>query len=391
VRIAWITPGFSSDERDWCIPALLDLARTLAARHDLHVFALRYPYRRDRYTVFGATVHAIGGAHRGRGTLPGVWRALLSEIAREHRRARFDALHAFWLWEPGVIAAWLRERLGVRTIVSLAGGELIHLPAIGYGYGGRRWLLRVMGWAIRRADQAAAGSTGLLGTARDLFGLDSSRLVFAPLGIDVKMFSPEERRVSGPPTIVNVGSLQPVKGQADLIRAFRYVVDRVPEARLIIAGDGPLRADLGTLAAQLRLADRVTLLGDVRHEALPDVYRAAALFVQASLHEAQGMAALEAAACGLPIVGTPTGALADLAPDAAVASPAGDPIRLAQAIVAALGDPARLRAMGQAARACVEQTYSLEAAASRFEPLYHGAASGRNQLLLAQRRRDAKR
>lgn len=373
MRIAWIVPGFSSDERDWCIPALLDLARTLAARHDLHVFALRYPYRRDRYALFGATVHAIGGAHRGRWTLPGVWRALLSEVVREHRRAHFDALHAFWLWEPGVITAWLRGRLGVRTIVSLSGGELIHLPAIGYGYGGRRWLMRAMGWAIRRADVVAAGSSGQLAKAPDLFGLDSTRLAFAPLGVDVKMFSPEDRRVSAPPAIVNVGSLQPVKGQADLIRAFRHVVDRVPEARLVIAGDGPLRADLGALTAQLRLADRVAFLGDVRHESLPDVYRAAALFVQASLHEAQGMAALEAAACGLPIVGTPAGALADLAPDAAVTSPVGDPIRLAQAIVSVLGDPARLRDLGQAARARVEQTYSLEAVAPRFELLYHDA------------------
>ena len=374
MKIAWIVPGFSSDERDWCIPALLDLARTLAAQHDLHVFALRYTYRRDRYAVFGATVRAIGGAQRGRWTLPGVWRAMLSEVAREHRRARFDVLHAFWLWEPGVIAAWLRGRLGVRTIVSLAGGELTHLPAIGYGYGGRRWLMRAMGWAIRRADVVAAGSTGLLSKARDLFGLDSGRLAFAPLGVDVKMFSPEDRRVSAPAAIVNAGSLQPVKGQADLIRAFQHVVDRVSEARLAIAGDGPLRADLEALTAQLRLADRVTFLGDVRHEALPGVYRAATLFAQASQHEAQGVAALEAAACGLPIVGTPVGALVDLAPDAALASPVGDPIRLAQAIASILGDRARLRAMGQAARARVEQTYSLEAAASRFEWLYHGVA-----------------
>jgi len=91
-----------------------------------------------------------------------------------------------------------------------------------------------------------------------------------------------------------------------------------------------------------------------------------------SLHEAQGMARLEAAACGLPIVGTSVGALADLAPDAAVASPPGDPIRLAQAILSVLDDPARQRMLSESARARVEAVYSLEAAASRFETLYRG-------------------
>ncbi len=370
MRIAWIVPGFSNDERDWCIPALLDLARVMAARHDLHIFALRYPYRRDRYAVFRATVHPIGGAHGGRWTLPGVWRAMSSAVTREHRRTRFDVLHAFWVYEPGVIAAWLKRSLGVRTIVHLAGGELIDLPGIAYGYGGRRVLMRAMRWALRQADVVTAGSMRYLDEARSAANLDDERLAFAPLGVDLETFSPEGRHLEMTPTVINVGSLQPVKGQADLIRAFRFVADRAPNARLAIVGDGPLRARLERLARELDLTGRLHFAGDLRHERLPDVYRQATVFVQASLHEAQGMAVLEAAACGVPIVGTPVGALADLAPDAAVTSPPGDPLRLAQAILSVLDDPARGRELGQAARARVEQMYGLEVAVERFEKLY---------------------
>lgn len=370
MKIAWIVPGFSGDEHDWCIPALLDLARVLTARHELHIFALRYPYRHDRYSLFDVTVHAIGGGQRGRWTLPGVWRAMLSAVTREHRRARFDVLHAFWAYEPGVIAGWLKQRLGLRTIVSLAGGELIDLPGLAYGLGGRRALMQAMRWALRKADVVTAGSMGLLEKARSVAHLDHDRTTFAPLGVDVAMFTPEGRRRETTPTIINVGSLQPVKGQGDLIRAFRFVVDQEPNARLAIVGDGPLRAELETLVVQLQLADRVSFAGDVRHERLPDLYHEVGLFVQASFHESQGMAMLEAAACGVPIVGTPVGALADLAPDAAVASPPGDPIRLAQAILSVLGDTTRCRMLGDAARTRVAEVYSLDAAMSRFGALY---------------------
>jgi glycosyltransferase involved in cell wall biosynthesis len=191
------------------------------------------------------------------------------------------------------------------------------------------------------------------------------------LGVDVEMFAPETGLRESSPTIVNVGSLQPVKGQAILIRAFRFVADRKANVRLVIAGAGELRSELELLTAELNLSDRVHFLGDVRHEQLPAVYRDATLFVQASLHEAQGMAVLEAAACGLPIAGTMVGALADLAPDAALAVPPGDPIRLAQLVLSVLDDPQRLRTLGQAARARVVETYSLDASADRFERLYH--------------------
>jgi len=370
MKIAWIVPGFSSDERDWCIPALLDLARTLAARHELHVFALHYPFRRNRYSVFGARVHAIGGANRRGWRLPAILNAAASEVAREHRQSRFDALHAFWVYEPGIIAAWLKRRLGVRVIVTVAGGELVNLPGIAYGLAGRRWLLRLMRWAMRQADVVTAGSSGPLDDVRSVAGRDASRIALAPLGVDMAMFHSAGRRPETPAVLVNVGSLQAVKGHADLIRAFRFVVDRESNVRLRIAGAGELRAELEALSAELNLHDHVQFVGEVRHDQLPDVYRRATMFVQASYHEAQGMAVLEAAACGLPIVGTRVGALADLAPDAAVATPPGDPIRLGQNILTVLSDPARLRALGHAAQDRAQKIYSLEASVARFESLY---------------------
>ena len=88
LHIAWVVPGFSASEADWCIPALLDLARVLSDTVDLHIFTLRYPHRQGSYRVYGATVSAFGGA-TGRGARSAqVWGATLHALRTAHRGPR---------------------------------------------------------------------------------------------------------------------------------------------------------------------------------------------------------------------------------------------------------------------------------------------------------------
>jgi glycosyltransferase involved in cell wall biosynthesis len=82
------------------------------------------------------------------------------------------------------------------------------------------------------------------------------------------------------------------------------------------------------------------------------------------------MAVLEAAACGTPIVGTAVGALCDLAPEAAVATPVGDADGLAQALLDLLRDPDRAVQIGRAAQQAVARGYSLERSTDRFISIY---------------------
>lgn len=377
MRVVWIVPGFSSDEHDWCIPALRDLAREIALRCELHIVALHYPFRREVYRVFGATVHSQGGSNRGGVHTPALW----CEAIRTINSLRPDVLHAFWAYEPGVIAAWHARR--IPTIIHLAGGELIDLPHLHYGLRGKlrtRWLMR---WALQRARIVTAGSRYLIDLA-EKFVVDRE-IVFAPLGVDGAMFlphppapSPEmKRHISGEGEIVllNVGSLEPIKDQAMLLRAFKRVVESVPQARLIIAGQGSLEGELRSLSQHLGLADRTDFVGEIPHDELPELYRRVALFVQASRHEAQGMAVLEAAACGVPLVGTAVGAIADLSPDAAVATPVGDESSLAQAIISLLRDPARRDRLSRAARDVIAREYALTRAVDRAMMMYESVMS----------------
>ncbi|HEV8486366.1 MAG TPA: glycosyltransferase family 4 protein [Blastocatellia bacterium] len=364
MRIGLIVPGFSADENDWCIPALLNFVRALAEREEVVVFTLRYPHTRGVYKIGNAVVHSLGWAdRRGRHSIT-LWAAAIQQIARQHRQRSFDVLHAFWASEPGIIAAWFSKRLPV--IISLAGGELIHLPDIEYGLTRRLHSRLLIRWALRRASAVTAGSNYLSEIAQRHL---AKRPVVAPLGVDLEMW----RSASIPTeslTLLSVGSLERVKGHEVLLRAFQQVVKEFPSARLIIAGSGSLHDSLQVAARQLGVVDRVDFCGAVAHDRLPDLYRSAVLFVQSSHYEAQGMALLEAAACGLPIVGTRVGSLADIAPDAAIATAVGDVDQLTKAIATLLRNPNQRALMGRAARNEIERKYDLALAVERFVNLY---------------------
>lgn len=370
MRIVWIVPGFSRDETDWCIPALRDLAGEIALRCDLHIVALQYPYHRVVYQAFGATVHSLGGANRGGRHTPGVW----GEASRVIQALRPDVLHAFWAYEPGVVAGWFARR--VPTIIHLAGGELIDLPDIGYGLRGRRRVRWLMRWALDRARIVTAGSRQLIDMAEKFTG--GREIVFAPLGVPSypSALSTEKfRSREDEQTILNIGSLEPVKDQALLLRAFKRVSTVVPEARLIIAGKGRLEGELHALSQSLEVASRVDFTGEMPHDKLPGLFQQAAVCVQTSRHEAQGMAVLEAAACGVPLVGTAVGAIADLSPKAAVAVPVGDEASLSHALISLLHDPARRKQLGRAAQDSVARDYALTRTADRALMMYGLLAS----------------
>lgn len=331
MKVGLIVPGFSADERDWCIPALLNFARWVAADHDLHVFALHYPFRRAVYSVFGATVHSLNGRNRRALHRLGLWRDAQSALSAEHARGRFDVLHAFWANEPGFIATLAGRAFKIPTVVSLAGGELVGLANIGYGsqlHALDRWQVN---FALQRATRVTAGSQYLQELARSR-GVEAQRV---PLGVDVKMFSPIPPSRDQVKRILNVASLRPVKGHSLLLQAFAQLARS--ETRLEIVGQGPLESHLRAQAKALHISDRVVFSGTIPHNVLAAKYREADVVVQSSWHEAQGMAILEAAACDQVIAGTRVGILPELArTDAAVAvSPNGASV-LADALKSAL-------------------------------------------------------
>jgi glycosyltransferase involved in cell wall biosynthesis len=377
VRVGLVVPGFSADANDWCIPALRNLALQLAGVADLHVFTLRYPARPARYELFGAHITALGGGEaRGLGSA-GLWRRTASALAAEHRAHPFDVLHAFWAGEPGFVSALMGRALRIPTVVSLAGGELVRLRDIGYGGHLRRAERMKTRLALRLARVVTAGSASTLASATSWLGPQPPwRMRQIPLGVDLTMFAPaDDRPADRVPRLLNVASLSRVKDQATLLLAAALLRERGYAFDLEIAGSGPLQGELRSLAGRLDLDSTVRWRGEIVHDRLPREYQRAQLFVLSSRHEAQSMVALEAAAIGLPVVGTSVGVLPELAPAAARVAPVGDADGLADAIAGLLNDePSRIRS-GQAARSRAVAEYGLELCTARFHDLYREVAS----------------
>jgi glycosyltransferase involved in cell wall biosynthesis len=369
MNVGLVVPGFSADEADWCIPALRHLTRSLASTDDLRVIAVRYPYRATRYTVDGVEVIALGGAvRRGRAAVS-FWRTALDVLRNEHRRRSFDVLHAFWATESGLLAAMAGRMLRVPTLVSLAGGELVALPAIGYGDQRSAWERLKVAASLRLASAVSAGSCHLIEHARHHVGGRTVHLL--PLGVDLELFKPNGTGVAGEPRLVHVSTLTGVKDQATLLRAFAHLRRHSrPAATLDIVGDGPLRPDLERLAADLDVSSAVHFHGAADHAALPPVYGFATAFVLSSRHEAQGMVAIEAAACGVPVVGTRVGVVPELT---SAVAPVGAAEALSACVAAVLADP------DPHARAALEQArtnFGLARSAARFREVYASLLSG---------------
>jgi glycosyltransferase involved in cell wall biosynthesis len=357
MNVGVIVPGFSADPTDWCIPAVRHFARVLAGQDGVRVFAVRYPYRADRYAIDGAEVIALGGARSRRGSLPALWRRTLNAIASEHRQRPFDVLHAFWATESGLLAVIAGRRLRVPVLVSLAGGELVALRDIGYGDQLRASERVKIALALRLATRVAAGSDYLLRIAHRH---TTSEVAWLPLGVDTCMFQPSTAEPSR--RLLHVGALTPVKDQFTLLDALA----RLPTGSVDIVGDGPLRTSLQAHAARLGLSERVCFVGHREHHELPAYYQSAAAFVQSSRHEAQGMVVLEAAASGRPVIGTCVGNMPELAPRACVR--VADPAALASVIEAALATPAN-------ALPSSDNLFALDTCVRRFRQCYASLAA----------------
>ena len=178
-----------------------------------------------------------------------------------------------------------------------------------------------------------------------------------------------ELALSGAAVIIAVGRLVEQKNHARFIAAAAEVAAVRPDARFLIVGDGPLRAELAAQARSLGLEDRLTLTG-VRRD-VPALAARADLVVFSSDWEGLSLVALEALAAGTPVLSTPVEGMRDLLEGGAVTltgtATASD---LARGMLDLLADPARLALLGARGRELVAARYSTAAMLDGYERLY---------------------
>lgn len=335
MKIGLVVPGFSANSDDWCIPVLVDAVKQLSEHGDVHVFPLRYPYRRDTYRVHGAEVHPVAG-----GTVRGLGRSLIiggamKKIVAEHQKRPFDVLHGIWADEPGFVATLASGLLGVPALVSVMGGELVGLESITYGGQLSRPNRILSATALKKAGRVTAASDEAVHAARRITGaMRAKHVVRQVWGIDPDVFDAghDPGPLAGRFRLLSVGSLVPVKDHRTVLRALYRLRAVCPGIQLHVVGDGPERLSLSGQASALGIADRVSFHGHVRRDDMGEYYRRADLLVVSSIHEMQPAVLLEAALCSLPAISTRVGMAPDFSPLACDPVTPGDDQQMATAI-----------------------------------------------------------
>jgi D-inositol-3-phosphate glycosyltransferase len=225
----------------------------------------------------------------------------------------------------------------------------------------------------------------------DLYGAPSSRIAVIPPGVDLTLFHPIPKAeakefVESPPdhhTVLFVGRIDPVKGIDVWFQAMALLVEENPELRekmcvCLIGGDvdeettrDAEMARLQALKDELGIGNLVTFLGKRSQDCLPYYYAAADVVVMPSLYESFGMAALEAMACGTPVVASDVGGLSYLVRDGETGFlvPGRDPRALADCLGHLIRNPELRERLGQRG-ITVAREYAWPRIADQMEELY---------------------
>ncbi|HSF43884.1 MAG TPA: glycosyltransferase [Thermoanaerobaculia bacterium] len=397
--LLFLTQTYPRFEGDTAGPFIRDLARGLVRGGDrvtvlaphapgvpaawddggVQVATFRYAPEKHEVLGYGRSLEADERV-RGGAALAAPLYALAArrEVRRRLRGRRFDLVHAHWIVPNGVVAAAAFGKTPLA--IGLHGSDVFLAEKPGV-----RSLAR---WALSRSRLLTGCSPELVDRVRALgFPAERSRVI--PYGVDVAAFSPAPERRSiwrgklgvpeGAPLLLGVGRMATKKGFQGLIEILPRLLATNPELRIVLAGGGDLLD--GFKAAASPWPDRVFFPGAVLRDTLPDLYRAADLFVLPAVHDGKGNVdglpnvILEAMASGLPVVASGISGI-PLAVEngrTGLLVPEKDPSALLAALGRLLADPGGARAMGDRGRAKAVAELTWDAVAARYREGYEAA------------------
>lgn len=234
----------------------------------------------------------------------------------------------------------------------------------------KMWLHPLETWMYGRYTAIACASEGIAASLKAWVPGVGNKITVIPNGIDVQAF---ERAVAlsrssvginnGASVLLYVARLEPQKDHANLLRALA----EIPDADLVLAGDGSLRAQLEAQAEMLGISRRVHFLG--RRQDVAELLQMADIYVHPAAFEGFGIAAAEAMSAGKPVIASNVPGLAQVVGDAGILVPPGDPSALAQEVRSLIHSSER---RSQLSRAAVERgrQFSIENTVAAYVDLY---------------------
>jgi D-inositol-3-phosphate glycosyltransferase len=367
-----------------------ELARTMAARGiEADVYTRRDgPHLPDQVEVIPGyrVIHVDAGPPLGLSpaSLPRHVRRFAGQVSKSLETSPPDVIHAHY-WLSGWAGLLVKRHLGRPLAHSF------HTLGRAKDLARRdddppESLLRIAAEheVIEGSDCVIASTPDEADQLLSHYGADPRRLCTSPPGLDHRLFHPGSKAAArrrlglgNYPIVAYVGRIQPLKGVDVVVEAFAQVVSRRPDAHLLVVG-GPSGARGETEMQRLRstvsahgLTGSVLFLGAVPHGLVRNIYLASDVLLVPSRSESFGMVAVEAQACGTPVIAARIGGLVHAigAGGGGVLVDGWDPADYAEQVVTLLADPVAATMMGQRG---VEWSrgFSWDATARRFLELY---------------------
>jgi glycosyltransferase involved in cell wall biosynthesis len=293
----------------------------------------------------------------------------LLDLARLLRRERVDIVHAFLT--PQIVWGYLVSRLArVRAFLPSVRNAGTDEPA---------WWEPPLRFVLRRTPVIHANAAATVDFLKARGLAKPEQVVVVPNGVDLSRFGPQvtrgeyRRRLGlgeGALLVGTVGRLAPQKNMPLFLQMAQRIRAQEPAAEFVIAGDGPLREELGRMASALGVSEYVRFLGEI--DDVPLLMADLDVFVLSSDWEGMPNVVAEAMAARTPVVATAVSGTPELVQDGrtGLLTPPGSVEELTNAVLPLLRDPDLRRRMGEAGRARIEDHFTVQRMVQRIEGLY---------------------
>lgn len=344
-----------------------ELGKYLAQRgHEVHFISYQQPFRLRGFhpRIF---YHEVEFSSYPLFKFPPYTLALINKVAAVAREVGLDIIHAHYAIPHSLCAYLAREMVGrdrVKIITTLHGTDITLV-------GNDPSFREITTFSIRESDAVTAVSRSLQKETADIFTADKKVEVIHNF-IDTRLYTPKVKDGRPPKkekVLLHISNFRPVKRVADVIRIFQKVQEETP-ARLVMVGDGSERFGAADLVMDMGLKKKVFFLGN-QDDVLP-ILREADVFVLPSEKESFGLVALEAMACGVPVVASHIGGIPEVVEDGVTGFlyPVGDIEAMAGGCLALCRDEGLHADFSRQARQRAEGRFDSEKIIPLYESLY---------------------